>query len=68
MNTKTKPKLKTPSDPETLHAYSRQVRYRWALPDGTICHGRTVVLARTPEGLPNAIRRFWRQNTPVEAA
>lgn len=64
-----KPKIKpTLAKEETLHAYTRQIRYRWTLPDGTVRRHRTVVLARTPEGLPNAIRRFWKLNPQVDAA
>lgn len=65
MNPKIKP---TPTDPETLHAYTARVRYRWTMPDGSVRRHHTVVLARRREGLPNAIRRFWKLNPQVDAA
>ena len=56
------------SDPEdlgTLHTHTRPVRYRWSLPDGTICRGSSEVLSHTRAGLAAAERRFWQLHTHV---
>lgn len=49
-----------------LKVFTKAVKYRWSLPDGTVCHGSTVVLARRRSELPAAVARFWHDNTHVE--
>jgi hypothetical protein len=51
--------------PATLRAFVAPVSYRWSLPDGTVCHGSSVVLSRSKAGLPKAMREFWRRHTHV---
>jgi len=45
---------------ETIHCVTRPVNYSWSLPDGTVCHGHTVVVAANRRRLKQALRDFWR--------
>jgi hypothetical protein len=53
------------SQSELIRLHTKPVRYRWSTPDGTVCHGSSVVLARTRAGLRQALRNFWHQHTHV---
>jgi len=53
------------SESETIRPWTRPVSYRWSLPDGTICHGSSVIMSRSKAGLRSAYRRFWQQQTHV---
>lgn len=48
-----------------LRVWTRSVHYQWSLPDGTVCHGSTVVMSRNRSGLRQALRKFWTQHPHV---
>lgn len=60
-----KPKLKFTPIEIVEHLHTKSISYRWSLPDGTICHGSSVVLSRSRAGLHAALRRFWLTHTHI---
>jgi len=53
---------------DTIHCVTRPVNYSWSTPDGTICHGHTVVVAADRRRLKQALRDFWRRHPHVTAS
>lgn len=49
-----------------LKLWTKPVRYRWSTPDGTICHGSTVLVAWNRQQMHQVERRFWHENKHVE--
>jgi hypothetical protein len=59
-------KKEIPYKTKTEHFHVKPVCYQWTTLEGTVHHGRSVVMSRSPGGLRQALKRFFITNSHVD--